>query len=157
MTKSSKFTAQNNMLRELSRAFTEIPFNRMLGLRLDHLEPGQVSMSFKMKNALIGNYLHGILHGGVTSSVLDMAGGMAVMAATIHKYANRTVTELAHLIGKCSTIDLQVSFIRPGKGDFFIAKAWLMKSGSKISFARMELLNDKESLIASGTGTYISR
>ena len=146
---------QHEMLMQLSRVFTEIPFNRMLGLKLDALNADNVSMSFAMKNELIGNFLHGILHGGVISSVLDMAGGMAVMADAIRKNPDCSVEELAAIIGKCSTVDLQISYIRPGKGELFIAKAVLIKSGHRISFARMELYNQKETLIAAGHGTYL--
>lgn len=149
--------AQQLVLQQLSQAFIEIPFNRMLGLRLDHLDPNQVMMSFSMKNELIGNFLYGILHGGVISSVLDMAGGMVVMAAAIKKRQEHTVEELIDIIGHCSTIDLQISYIRPGKGELFTAKATLIKSGSKISFTKMELVNEENVLIATASGTYVNR
>lgn len=143
------------MLEQLSHAFTKIPFNQMLGLSLKTLTADHVTMEFSMKEQLIGNFLHGILHGGVISSVLDMAGGMAVMASIIHDRSSLAVDELASIIGKTSTVDLQISYLRPGKGDHFIAKAWILKSGKKVSFARMELINHKDTLIAAGTGTYM--
>lgn len=142
------------LLQQLSLAFTEIPFNRMLGLRLDHLDENHVTMSFNMKQELIGNFLHGILHGGVISSVLDMAGGMVVMTHTVFRHADKSAQEIASILGKCSTIDLQISYLRPGKGDLFIAKAFLLKAGSKIAFTRMELFNQDETLIATASGTY---
>lgn len=143
------------LLQHLSRAFTDIPFNQMLGLKLDYIAEDHVTMSFEMKNDLIGNFMHGILHGGVISSVLDMAGGMIVMATAIYKRPDASPEDLAKILGKCSTIDLQISYLRPGKGERFVAKAWLVKSGSTISFARMELFNHDENLIASGSGTYL--
>ena len=42
----------------------KIPFNRIFGLQVDTLKPGSVSVRFEMKDELIGNYVHGILHGG---------------------------------------------------------------------------------------------
>jgi uncharacterized protein (TIGR00369 family) len=143
-----------SMLQQLSVAFTTIPFNRMLGLQLDALEENHVIMSFPMKNDLIGNFLQGILHGGVISSVLDMAGGMLVMASAIRKHPDGDMEEITNILGRCSTIDLQVSYMRPGKGDRFIAKASLLKSGNKIAFTRMELQNQNEVVIATGSGTY---
>lgn len=151
MQTDTKLQAQ---LQQLSLAFTSIPFNQMLGLKLDALEEDHVVMSFIMKNDLIGNFLQGILHGGVISSVLDMAGGMLVMASAIRKHSDENMEEIVSVLGKCSTIDLQVSFMRPGKGDRFIAKAWLLKSGNKIAFTRMELQNQDETVIATGSGTY---
>jgi uncharacterized protein (TIGR00369 family) len=154
MTKPDK-DKQEAMLQQLSAAFTAIPFNRMLGLQLDHINSDHVTMNFRMKEELIGNYLHGILHGGVISSVLDMAGGMAAMSAAIHKNAELPIEELVGIVGKTSTIDLQVSYLRPGRGDIFIAKAWLTKSGRKISFSQMELINQEETLIATASATYL--
>lgn len=146
---------QDLLLQQLSQAFIQIPFNQMIGLKLDQLDLKHVIMSFTMKQELIGNFLYGILHGGVISSVLDMAGGMVVMASAIHKHPQATVEELAEIVGKCSTIDLHISYLRPGRGNLFIAKAWLIKSGNKISFTRMELHNEDEVLLATGQGTYL--
>jgi uncharacterized protein (TIGR00369 family) len=140
---------------QLSRAFTEIPFNKMLGLELGQLDADQATMNFNMKEELVGNFLYGILHGGVISSVLDMAGGMITMAAAISHHPDLSVEELVGIIGKCSTVDLQISYLRPGRGELFTAKAWLLKRGKKISFARMELINQDGTLIATGNGTYL--
>ena len=142
-------------LEGLTHLFTEIPFNRMLGLRLGEVTSDCITMSFDMKPELVGNYLHGILHGGVISSVLDMAGGVAVMAAAIKRHKDKTVAELASVLGRSSTINLHIDYIRPGKGDVFTAKAYVVHAGNKISFARMELFNQDSLLISNGTGTYL--
>ncbi len=155
MTSPSSHSKTAAMLKQLSLAFSQIPFNQMLGLQLDHIDTEHVTFNFTMKKELIGNFLHGILHGGVISSVLDMAGGMVVMAAAVQKHVDSPLEELAEIIGKTSTIDLQISYLRPGKGEMFIAKAWLVKSGNKIAFARMELRNQDDVLIATGNGTYL--
>ena len=138
-------------------AFTAIPFNRLLGLKLETLTSDYVALRFDMHNDLIGNFLKGILHGGVISSVLDMAGGMIVMASIIAQEQNTAIEELTTLVSQCSTIDLHIDYIRPGKGQFFIAKAYLIKFGRKISFTRMELINENEVLIATANGTYLRK
>lgn len=142
------------LIQQLSAGFSAIPFNQMLGLRLDKLTTEEVSMSFNMKNELVGNFFYGILHGGVISSVLDMAGGMVVMSSLFQKHPDSSLEDLSTILSKCSTIDLQISFLRPGKGEFFTTKAILVKSGNHISFARMELYNQNDTLIATGSGTY---
>ena len=53
------------------------------------------------------------------------------------------------------TIDLRVDYLRPGLGQWFYATGMVMRSGRKVTVARMELHNDLEKLIAVGTGTYI--
>ena len=136
-------------------AFKEIPFNKMLGLELDNANPQQLILRFNMKNELIGNFYQGILHGGVISSVLDMAGGMAVMLSALEKHPHASQAELLNIIGHCSTVDLQISYINPGRGKFFTATASLIKSGNFISFTRSELFNDTEQLIAHAHASYL--
>lgn len=145
---------QDQALELLKSAFVTIPFNQMLGLKLNALDDKQVTMSFEMKNELIGNFLQGILHGGVISSVLDMAGGILIMAHTVKRQFDASIEQVSHALGKCSTIDLQISYLNPGKGTHFQAKAFLVKAGQKISFTRMELYNNEDQLIAMANGTY---
>lgn len=145
------------MIQQLTTIFTSIPFNRMLGLKLDYLNSDHVTMNFDMKEELVGNVLQGILHGGVISSVLDMAGGMVVMAHVLHENMDKPVDDLVRIIGKTSTIDLHINYLSPGRGSRFIAKAWLIKAGNKIAFTRMELSNEDETLIATGNATYMTR
>ncbi len=54
----------------------KIPFHRVLGLRIEPLEEEHICIKIEMKEELVGNYLQGILHGGVISAVLDVAGGI---------------------------------------------------------------------------------
>lgn len=142
-------------LEQFTRVFSEIPFNRILGLTLDAVLEDHIVISFIMKKDLIGNYMHGILHGGVISSVLDMAGGAAAMIAAIQKRETEDLTKLAAVLSKSSTVNLNVDFIRPGKGSTFITKAYVVHSGNRITFTRMELYNQESKLIATGTATYM--
>lgn len=139
----------------LLKAFNAIPFNKTLGLKMEFVELNHVRMSFEMNQHLIGNFVYGILHGGVTSSVLDMAGGMVCMADLANKFSDLPFDELAAKITKCTTINLQINFVNPGKGNKFFADAWLVKSGTKISFTTMHLTNEQDTLIATATGTYL--
>lgn len=150
-------TPPPHLLQEMANVFTNIPFNKILGLKVTQMDAECVIATFEMRNDLIGNFLHNILHGGVVSSVLDTLGGMAVMTAVLFKHPEYTLEQLGEMFGKSSTVDLQVSYLRPGKGEHFIAKAWVTKSGSKISFVRMELYNNESVLIATGSGTYFIR
>jgi uncharacterized protein (TIGR00369 family) len=142
-------------LNDFAHIFSSIPFNRTIGLELLSIQPDDVTLRFDMKKELIGNFLQGILHGGVISSVLDMAGGAAAMIAVIKKYPDLPMEELKNQLGKSTTVNLNINFIRPGKGEHFIAKALVSHSGNKITYTRMELFNHEEVLIATGTGTYL--
>lgn len=142
-------------LEQISHVFSSIPFNQTLGLQFDSIEKDHILMHFDMRKELVGNFLHGILHGGVISSVLDMAGGAAAMIAHIQKHPAHDLLQLSEHLGKAGTINLHVDYLRPGKGHRFIAKAWILRSGNKITVTRMELMNEESVLIASASGTYL--
>jgi uncharacterized protein (TIGR00369 family) len=148
-------TSQQKALQEFIQVFTAIPFNHMLGLKLDTIESDHIALSFTMKKELIGNFLQGILHGGVISSVLDMTGGVAAMVSAVQKHKEKNIEELKSILGKSSTINLHINYLSPGKGEHFIAKGWVLRSGNKICFTRMELHNQDGAMIASGSGTYL--
>jgi uncharacterized protein (TIGR00369 family) len=139
----------------LTQVINAIPFNRIVGLSLEAIAADHITMRFDMNPDLIGNYLHGILHGGVIATVLDMAGGTAAMITAVQKYPDKTFAEISTQLGKASTTNLTINFMRPGKGKHFIAKASVLQSGNKITFTRMDLFSDTHELIASATGTYL--
>ncbi|MCP4323943.1 MAG: thioesterase family protein, partial [Alteromonadales bacterium] len=58
-------------------------------------------------------------------------------------------------LSKLSTIDLRTDFLRPGRGKQFIVTARIIRSGSKVAVARMEMHNEEGEHIAFGTGTYM--
>jgi len=138
----------------LATVINTIPFNKMIGLSLQSIKNNSIQMHFKMSPHLIGNYFQEILHGGVISTVLDMAGGTAVIINALQNFSEETIEELSPKLGKYSTINLNINFLRPGKGDFFIAEASVLQSGNKITFSTMNLFNSEEKMIASATGSY---
>jgi len=133
----------------------KLPFNKLLGLRVDRLEPDHVRVVFDMKPELIGNPMHGVLHGGAISSVLDATGGIMASIGVIDRLQSKPPEDIEKGISKVGTIDLRVDYLRPGLGKQFYATGAIMRSGKKVTVVRMELHNDLEKLIAVGTGTYI--
>ena len=61
----------------------QVPFNRMLGLKLESLSENDVCIKFEMKDELIGNFVDGVLHGGVISAVLDTVGALTALAGIL--------------------------------------------------------------------------
>lgn len=146
-------SAQLDFLRKWYES--QIPFNQVIGLQVETLRTDFVSIRFPMRPELIGNWVHGTLHGGVISTVLDAAGGLTAAASLLEKMQGCTAREIAARIARIGTIDLRVDFLRPGRSDFFRAKSTIMRTGNKVAVTRMEFFNNKELLIAVGTGTYI--
>ena len=133
----------------------KIPFNVALGFRVTDLTLERAVISWDLQPQQIGNFVQGILHGGVTSSALDVAGGLLATARTFQRLKARTPEELAAALAKIGTIDLRVDYLRPGRGQTFRASAYFMRAGSRVAVTRMELHNEDDRLLATGTGTYI--
>ncbi len=133
----------------------KIPFNKDLGMKIESLEPGDIRIKFKMEDRLIGNYMRSVLHGGVISSVLDATGGLIAIVRLLEKMADQPIEEFEKRFRRMGTIDLRIDYLRPGQGRYFIASGSIMRSGRRVSVTRMELHNEKDLLIAVGTGTYV--
>lgn len=135
--------------------FQRIPFNQVLGIRIDELSGDRVVMSLPMKPELIGNYVQGILHGGVIATLLDVTGGAMALIGAMDRHQHLSTHERMSKLAKLGTIDLRVDYLRPGRGQRFTACASLLRSGNKVAVVRSELFNEEGLLVAVGTGTYL--
>ncbi|ROR04642.1 thioesterase family protein [Erwinia sp. JUb26] len=133
----------------------DMPFNRSLGLELDRLEPDFAQLSLANQTMLVGNFAQKILHGGVIASVLDVAAGLVCVSSALTRQQSITEEELRQRLSRMGTIDLRVDYLRPGRGERFIASSSLLRGGNKVSVARVELHNDAGVHIASATATYM--
>ena len=134
-----------------------IPFHKILDLKVEGLEFGQPTIKVNMQNKLVGNFVHGKLHGGVISSLLDIIGGMVVFVDLTNQRDLHSAEERIAQFAKMGTIDIRVDYLRPGFGNEFIGSAHVLRTGSRVAVTRMELHNDENSLIAAGTGAYVFR
>jgi len=142
-------------LLDAARVFEErIPFNRVLGLRVESVDASDVVVRFDMRDELVGNFTRGNLHGGVISSVLDVVGGLAAFLALLKREGVKSLEDEAEKFSKLGTIDLRVDYLRPGIGKTFSSRGYVLRAGRKVAVTRMELHNEEESLIAVGTGAY---
>lgn len=147
---------QQDALQMLGEALVNnIPFNRHIGLKYQTVSEEECVITFDMKPELVGNYIQGILHGGVISSAMDMVGGTMAAVGILHRNPATHLDELKQKIAKLSTIDLRVDFLRPGRGETFYAKAELLRAGKKVAVVRAELVNENNTQIAVATGTFM--
>ena len=144
------------MLKQLSEHWNNnMPFNQLLGLKITKFDPKQSEVRFVWQDTLIGNPTQKILHGGVTASALDLAGGTVAAANIVEQLTDVTPDKLQRSLSKIGTIDLRTDYLRPGRGEEFIVTAHIIRSGSKVAVARMEMHNESGEHIAFGTGTYM--
>jgi uncharacterized protein (TIGR00369 family) len=139
-------------MQALMRAVMEqhIAFNKHLGLKVESFDPAAPKLRFEMRPELVGNPTRQILHGGVISATLDVAGGFAIMLSLAGAH-EITPTSFPNM----GTIDLRVDYLRPGRGKYFVATARIVRQGSRIAVTHMELHNDTGELIATGGAAYV--
>lgn len=143
------------LLAIIRESFVErMPFNRILGIEVLSLHHDRPELRFDMRPDLVGNYVRNMLHGGVISSVLDVTGGLVAFLGVQQKLKGKPVDEVLERFARIGTIDLRIDYLRPGLGEWFLARGFPLRTGNRVAVTRMELFNDKNDLIAVGTAAY---
>jgi uncharacterized protein (TIGR00369 family) len=137
----------------LTKQAGELPFHRFLGLDAQSFDVEKGLIKFDMRDELVGNPFFKILHGGVIATILDTEGGF--LLAISGAWRSEGLSSNNEFVIKGGTIDLRIDYLRPGKGKHFIASGSILRRGNKVAVVRTELRNEKEELIAVGTGTYL--
>ena len=132
-----------------------IPFNQVLGLRIDSLLPTGATGHLLMRPELVGSFAHQRLHGGVISAALDAMAGVAVMAAIGARHLDEPPAERMRRFGKIGTIDLRVDYLRPAQGERFVLESEVLRLGSRVATTRMAFHDAAGKLLATGSAAYI--
>lgn len=132
-----------------------VPFNKVLGLKLETANASSVTARMEMKPELVGHAAIQRIHGGAISAALDAMAGVAVMCAISAKHMDEPVMQRAQRFGKLGTIDLRVDYMRPGIGERFVVRAEVLRLGSRVATTRMEFLSATGELLAAGMAAYI--
>lgn len=122
-----------------AKVLHELPFAKLMGMRLVDLQLDLAVIKIDMRDDL--RHPGGILHGGVTATLIDTA-----MA-----YAVRTRVEPT---APTATIDLTVHYLRPHIDGTFTCTAKVVRAGRRIFTVSADVHNEKEVLIATAISTY---
>lgn len=133
----------------------KMPFNKYLGIKIDSISTEGVVVRIDMRDELIGNFEKNIMHGGVISSILDFTGGVIAQIHVLNEMKDATPEKLVKRLTGMGTIDVRIDYIRPGRGNYFLATGHILRLGHRVAVTRTELVNDEGVLIAVGTSTYI--
>jgi uncharacterized protein (TIGR00369 family) len=118
-----------------------VPFNRYLGLRGESIGPGACVLTLAVREEFVGDPRRPALHGGVISSLIDTAGGLAAWSALSPGES-------------VSTVDLRVDYLEPaGLGAELRAAAELVRKGSRVCHVRVAV-TQKDVLVAEGRGVF---
>ncbi|MDM5316667.1 PaaI family thioesterase [Fictibacillus sp. b24] len=98
-------------------------------------------LEMEMPNSPLLDNSIGIVHGGLTATLLDTA--MGTMASLVPGNKRGAVT-----------VELKVDFLTPGVGETFICRAEVVHNGRQLVRMDGKVRNEKDVLIASATGTF---
>ena len=119
----------------------DIPFNKLLGIRLESAGNGRAVLVLPVRAELVGDPSRPALHGGVISTLIDTAGGLAAWAAL---GPDQVV----------STVDMRVDYLEPAGLDAPLrAEADLMRKGNRVCHVRVMVFQGS-SLVAEGRAVY---
>jgi uncharacterized protein (TIGR00369 family) len=122
----------------------EVPFLRLLDIKLDHLGPGEAEMSMIVGDKHLQTM--GIAHGGVIASILDSVTWWAAFAA-------QDPERRAPII----SVDLKLNYLSALRVGRAVAKARCKKSGSRVYYVVGEIYDDAGRLVADGSSTLLVR
>ena len=133
----TEITAEQRQFAE--NALHSLPFSKLIGMKLVDLEPDVAVISIDMRDDL--RQPSGVLHGGVTATLIDTAMAFAVR------------TRLG-LTEATATIDLTVHYLRPHITGVFTCTAKVVRAGKRIFTVSADVHNADGKLIATGLSTY---
>lgn len=140
--------SENNQVREINEdsvkkakeAFSKAPFNQLIGMKLTDLKDGEATINLTVRPEI--RQPHGLLHGGVTASLIDTAMAFAVITKLTEEE-------------KASTVDLNVHYLRPVIEGEVVCVAKVVKPGRRIFTVSAEVFNEEKKLIATALSTYM--
>ena len=117
----------------------QLPLARMIGMRLTDLRLDEAVIEMEMRDDL--SQPSGILHGGVTATLIDTA--MAFAVRTRLKPEEPT-----------ATIDLTIHYLRPHAEGKCRCRARVLRAGKRIFTVSADVLNEDGKLVATAVSTY---
>lgn len=126
------------------RLLGHIPHCRAIGIRFVEVHGGRSLVRIPYDERLVGNPDTGVLHGGVITTILDNASGMAVQS---------TFTDWMSI----ATLDLRIDYMRPATpGRDLFAAAECYRKTHRIAFVRgVAYHDDPEDPVATSVATFM--
>lgn len=116
-----------------------LPLAQLMGMRLVDIRPNEAVIKIEMRDDF--RQPAGVLHGGVTATLIDTAMAFAV------------ITRLAEG-ERASTIDLTVHYLRPHTEGTFTCTGKVVRAGKRIFTVSADVVNEQGKLIATAISTY---
>jgi uncharacterized protein (TIGR00369 family) len=129
-------------MERIRESFDRQGFMRTLGATLETVESGTVAITCPFNEGLTQQ--HGLLHGGVMASLVDVACGYAALSVMP---ADREVL----------TVEFKINFMRPANTDRLIAVGQVLKAGRTVTVCEGSVFDaTRTHLLARMTATMIA-
>lgn len=123
---------------DLDELFSEMPFSRLLGIEVTHVEDGVAEGRVPLTDELSSNPSRRVAHGGVAFALADTVGGAAVVSLT-------------HV--PAPTIDMRIDYLKPATDDLF-ARAEVVRSGNTSAVVEVSVEHEGGDEVARVRGVY---
>ena len=118
-------------LQKANAFLTTLPHFNQLGLKLLEMRRGYCRMELPYQEDLIGDPATGIVHGGVVTTLLDSACGMAVFSSF-------------KKLRPVATLDLRIDYLRPAQPQRrLIGEARVEKMTRTVAFVTAQAFQDE--------------
>jgi uncharacterized protein (TIGR00369 family) len=115
-------------------------FNQNLGIRIARQHRDGITIECRVRKELLN--FAGVLHGGVTATLADVAVGQA-LARRLGSF------------GAATTAELKINYLRPILGRKVMARSHLLRVGKTLCVARVDVFDDQKNLAAVALVTYM--
>jgi len=113
----------------VQESFQQQAFMSTLGVELTSVEPGYCEMRLPFKASLTQQ--DGYFHAGIMATIADNSAGYAAFS-------------LMQSGANVLSVEFKVNLLAPGKGEFLLAKAKVIKNGRTLKICQTEVFNEKE-------------
>ena len=126
-------------MRRVEAAFASVPFIHFLGLELGDVERGAATLYLDVRDEL--RQVRGLLHGGVTASLIDTAAAFAIIS---------TLSEGE----STATVDLTIHYMRPLLSGRLKAHARVLRAGRRLLTVTVDIQDEAGNVAATALTTY---
>jgi len=129
------------LLRREEELMSKNNFRKLLGIKVDSLEPGHAKLSMPITEMLLQPL--GMVHGGVFSVLIDSAIGTAV----------RSVIDTDRQMAV--TAEMNLNYIRGARQGTLHAEGKVVHQGKLLVVGTGDVRDDEGRLLATGRATYV--
>ena len=123
----------DKLYERVSESFEKQSFLSLIGAQIEHVEAGRVAISCKRKDTLLQQ--QGLLHGGVITTLADVASGYAALTS---------MPEGTEVL----TVELKINLMRPAVTNQIIAVGEVIKAGKTLVVVEATVTDEEHKILA---------